>query len=81
MSSRSEGPNVGSAPADGRRVLERGIEVDVVADRERQPRNDLVDVGAGAVMCPCERERLGPGLAAERHQPVQRGFGIDVAET
>ena len=65
------------------RVVARGVEVDVVGDRERQVRLDVVE----AVDAVAAREqlarmaaRLGPRRAARRQQPIEAPSGEPAAE-
>jgi hypothetical protein len=66
-----------------RRVLDRGPEVDVVGDRERQQQLDLVERDrAGSASTPRQQPRDArraspPTLRARRHERVQRGLRED----
>jgi hypothetical protein len=64
-------------PAEVRRVLERRVEVHVVADRDRQPRLDVGQRDALRVLgsLPQRGPQRRPGVAPEREQRVQDRAG------
>jgi hypothetical protein len=61
-------------------VLERRVEVDVVRNVERQVQGHSRERHAWAFVGARSSERFVPRRAAERHQCIERGLRIDVAE-